>query len=146
MKSTGFRNETKGGYFFTTEEHPSIILRLKEASQDSEPPGNSIPAESLSRLAACFDRNEFKNRATRIFLAFSKVLMRFPAMYPQLVSASVLYRDGMTQIYIAGQRDAKDTADLLGIVHRRLIPRKVLILVDHKNPDNNSGKTRFWTT
>lgn len=136
IQDNRFWDEANGGYFATTEDDSSVILRLKEVREGSEPSGNSIAAGNLLRLAAYLDRDEFKDRATKLFSAFREQLMESPATLPQLVSALVLYHDGMTQIYITGQRDAKDTAELLSIVHSRLISGKVLILVDHKNPDN----------
>ncbi|KZC07269.1 Spermatogenesis-associated protein 20 [Dufourea novaeangliae] len=126
-----FWDETNGGYFSTTSRDPAVILRLKEVHDGAEPSGNSIAAENLLRLADYLDRGELKDKAAHLFGSFRRLLMQRPISLPQLVSALVRYHDDSTQIYIVGKRGAKDTEDLLRVVHDRLIPGRILIVVDH---------------
>ncbi|CAK9818506.1 Spermatogenesis-associated protein 20 [Anthophora plagiata] len=132
LQNEFFWDETNGGYFSTTSNDPKIILRLKEAYDGAEPSGNSIAAENLLRLADYLTRDEFKDKALRLFRTFRHLLTQRPTAIPQLVSALVRYHDGATQIYIAGKRDAKDTNDLLRVVYKRLIPSRSLVLIDHE--------------
>ncbi|KAK9301589.1 hypothetical protein QLX08_006037 [Tetragonisca angustula] len=136
LQNQYFWDETDGGYFSTTSSDPSIILRLKEAYDGAEPSGNSIAAENLLRLADYFDRNEFKDKAVRLFGAFRHLLMQRPVAVPQLTSALVRYHDDATQIYVVGKRGAKDTDDLLQVIYKRLIPNRILLLID---PDETGG-------
>ena len=131
-----FWDEANGGYFSTTAEDPAIILRLKEVHDGAEPSGNSIAAENLLRLADYLGRSEFKDKAVRLFGAFRRMLMQKPIALPQLVSALVRYHDDVTQIYVVGKRGAKDTDDLLRVIHERLIPGRILFLADHDNPNS----------
>ncbi|XP_043513110.1 spermatogenesis-associated protein 20 isoform X1 [Frieseomelitta varia] len=136
LQNQYFWDETNGGYFSTTSSDPSIILRLKEAYDGAEPSGNSIAAENLLRLADYFDRSEFKDKAVRLFRAFRHLLMQRPIAVPQLISALVRYHDDATQIYVVGKRGAKDTDDLLQVIYKRLIPNRILLLID---PDETGG-------
>ncbi|CAL7940875.1 unnamed protein product [Xylocopa violacea] len=126
-----FWDETNGGYFTTTSNDPSIIVRLKEAHDGAEPSGNSIAADNLLRLADYLGRGELKDKAVRLFGAFRHLLMQRPVAVPQLVSALVRYHDDATQIYVAGKRGAKDADDLLAVIYKRLIPGRILLLIDH---------------
>ncbi|XP_034187865.1 spermatogenesis-associated protein 20 isoform X1 [Osmia lignaria lignaria] len=126
-----FWDEINGGYFTTTSDDPSIIVRLKEAYDGAEPSGNSVAAENLLRLADYLGRSDLKDKVTRLFGAFRHLLTQRPIAVPQLVSALVRYHDDATQIYIIGKRDAEDTDDLLRVVYKRLIPGRILFLIDH---------------
>ncbi|OAD58474.1 Spermatogenesis-associated protein 20 [Eufriesea mexicana] len=131
LQNQYFWDETNGGYFTTTSNDPSIILRLKEAYDGAEPSGNSIAAENLLKLADYLNRSEFKDKAVRLFEAFRHLLIEKSVTIPQLVSAFVRYHDDATQIYVVGKRDAKDTDDLLRVIYTRLIPDRILLLIDH---------------
>ncbi|KAG6798045.1 spermatogenesis-associated protein 20 [Apis mellifera caucasica] len=126
-----FWDETNAGYFSTTSNDLSIILRLKEAYDGAEPSGNSIAAENLLRLADYLGRSELKDKAVRLFGTFRHLLIKRPVSIPQLVSALIRYHDDTTQIYVVGKRNAKDTDDLLSVIYKRLIPGRILFLIDH---------------
>nr|XP_012145312.1 PREDICTED: spermatogenesis-associated protein 20 isoform X2 [Megachile rotundata]XP_012145313.1 PREDICTED: spermatogenesis-associated protein 20 isoform X2 [Megachile rotundata]XP_012145314.1 PREDICTED: spermatogenesis-associated protein 20 isoform X2 [Megachile rotundata]XP_012145315.1 PREDICTED: spermatogenesis-associated protein 20 isoform X2 [Megachile rotundata]XP_012145316.1 PREDICTED: spermatogenesis-associated protein 20 isoform X2 [Megachile rotundata] len=129
-------DETSGGYFTTTSDDPSIIVRLKEAHDGAEPSGNSISAENLLRLAYYLGRSDLKDKVVRLFGAFRHLLTQRPIAVPQLVSALVRYHDDATQIYVVGKRGAKDTDDLLRVIYKRLIPGRILMLIDHDEADS----------
>ncbi|XP_050470847.1 spermatogenesis-associated protein 20 isoform X1 [Bombus huntii] len=131
-----FWDETNGGYFLTTSSDPSIILRLKEVYDGAEPSGNSIAAENLLRLADYLGCDEFKDKAARLFGAFRYLLMQRPVAVPQLTSALVRYHDDAAQIYVVGKRGAKDTDELLRVIYKRLIPNRILLLID---PDETNS-------
>lgn len=137
-------DEEDGGYFTTTTRDPNVIVRLKEAYDGAEPSGNSVAAENLLRLADYLNRDEFKDKALHLFRAFRHLLMQRPIGVPQLTSALVRCRDDATQIYVAGKRDAKDTDDLLRVIYKRLIPGRVLILIDHDEKDSLFRKNEHF--
>lgn len=47
-----FLDKTGGGYFNTTGEDPSVLLRVKEDHDGAEPSGNSVSVINLVRLAS----------------------------------------------------------------------------------------------
>lgn len=49
-----FWDKNGGGYFNTPGEDPSILLRMKEDYDGSEPSGNSVSAFNLLRLSSMF--------------------------------------------------------------------------------------------
>lgn len=49
-----FLDKTGGGYFNTTGEDESVLLRVKEDHDGAEPSGNSVSAINLVRLATMF--------------------------------------------------------------------------------------------
>lgn len=47
-----FLDKAGGGYFSTTGEDPSVLLRVKEDHDGAEPSGNSVSVINLVRLAS----------------------------------------------------------------------------------------------
>ncbi|XP_063995004.1 spermatogenesis-associated protein 20 isoform X1 [Diachasmimorpha longicaudata] len=125
-----------GGYFNTTKGEKNIILRLKDEHDGAEPSSNSVAANNLLRLASLLDRKDYNEKAEAIFKHFSDTLTRIPVAVPELGCALLHYHDATTQLYIAGKKDAKDTQELLDVIRDRLIPSKVLLLIDPDDTDS----------
>ncbi|XP_011299976.1 spermatogenesis-associated protein 20 isoform X2 [Fopius arisanus] len=131
-----FWDSQVGGYFNTTNEEKDIVLRLKDSSDGSEPSSNSVAANNLLRLAALLDRSDYQEKARKIFEYFSVTLGKIPVYASELVSALLNSHDAATQLYIAGKRGAPDTEAFLDIIRDRLIPSKVLLLIDPDDSDS----------
>ncbi|XP_015590686.1 spermatogenesis-associated protein 20 isoform X2 [Cephus cinctus] len=131
-----FWDEDAGGYFATTKDDPSVILRLKDDHDGAEPSSNSVACSNLLRLASYLDRTELNEKAEKLLSYFHESITRIPAAFPELVSALMLYHDNVTQIYIAGRKDSDDTKELLRVVRERIIPGRVLLLADRECSDN----------
>ncbi|XP_046422311.1 spermatogenesis-associated protein 20 isoform X1 [Neodiprion fabricii] len=131
-----FWDPVAGGYFATTEEDRTAILRLKDDHDGAEPSSNSIACRNLLRLNAYLDHAEFNDKSSKILIASRESLTRVPAALPELVSALLHYHDSMTQIYVVGKKDAADTTLLLNVIREKFVPGRVLLLVDHQDPEN----------
>ncbi|XP_043281243.1 spermatogenesis-associated protein 20 [Venturia canescens] len=122
-----------GGYFSTTLQDSSVILRLKDDSDGAEPSSNSVACSNLLRLSSFFDRPDYKEKAGALLASFYRLITRIPAAVPELVSALLHYHDSTTQIFIAGKKDSRETEEMVNVVRERLIPAKSLLLVDPYN-------------
>ncbi|NQU11221.1 thioredoxin domain-containing protein, partial [bacterium] len=125
-----FWDQAGGGYFSTTGQDPSVILRMKDDYDGAEPSANSVAALNLLRLSQMTDNREFRDNAEQMFAVFSTRLQRAPSALPQMLVAFDFHSDQPRQIIIAGKPDAPDTRALLREVHARFIPNKILLLAD----------------
>ena len=125
-----FWDEAHGGYFRTSGEDPTVLLRMKEDYDGAEPAASSVAALNLLRLADMTGRDHFRERGEQTIRAFSTRLHDMPYAMPQLLVALARLLDTPRQIVIAGKPGAPDTAALLREVHARFIPNKVLLLAD----------------
>jgi hypothetical protein len=78
-------DEKHHGFFFTSDDHESLIARGKNPVDGAEPSGNSVSAQNLLYLAAQLDKPEYRERAAQIVRATSGVLQASPAAAPRLV-------------------------------------------------------------
>jgi uncharacterized protein YyaL (SSP411 family) len=115
------------------------LFRMKEDHDGAEPSANSVAAMNLARLARIFDRKEFQHSAARIVGAFHPALERMPAALPQMLAALDASISEPMQIVVAGQRGQPETAELLGVIRRRYLPNKVVLLAD-------GGEGQRWLT
>jgi uncharacterized protein YyaL (SSP411 family) len=125
-----FWDDKNGGYFTSTGEDPSILLRMKDDNDNAEPAPSSIAALNLLRLAQIRDTKELRERAQKTIAAFAGALDHFPSAMPQMLVALDFSLTKPKQIIIAGKRDATDTRELLEEVQRHFLPNTIVLLVD----------------
>ncbi|MBZ5576161.1 MAG: thioredoxin domain-containing protein [Acidobacteriia bacterium] len=125
-----FEDAAQGGFFSTTADDASIVLRAKEDYDGAEPSGNSVAFGNLLRLAQITGRADFTESADHLLAAFGSRLSVAPMAIPQLLAACEFRLSEPRQILIAGDRDALDTQALLRTVHARFVPNRVLLLLD----------------
>ena len=130
-----FLDGKSGGYFHTTADDPSVLIRMRDAYDGAEPSPNSIAAMNLLRLAEMANRPAWREQAHKLFLAFSRQFESSPETIPQMLAAVDFALSKPRQIVIAGDRGAPDTRALLDVVNQRYIPNRVLLLVDAVNAE-----------
>jgi hypothetical protein len=125
-----FWDKDGGGYFSTTGQDASVILRMKDDYDGAEPSPNSVAALNLLRLSQMTDNKQFREHAEQMFSVFGGRLQRSPNAMPQMLVAFDFHLDKPKQIVIAGKPDAPDTRAMLREVHARFIPNKIILLAD----------------
>lgn len=139
-----FWDAEDGGYFTSTVNDPTVVLRLKEDQDGAEPCGNSVACHNLLRLSAYSAKSEEQGdgheraMAERILSAFSGRLIEMPMALPEMISALMFYTDSPTQVFISGSCSDPRTLDLLRVVRSRLLPARVLAVSDPAAPDATS--------
>ncbi|HET8550247.1 MAG TPA: thioredoxin domain-containing protein, partial [Bryobacteraceae bacterium] len=118
-----FEDRTEGAFFSTTEEDPSLVMRMKEDYDGAEPSGNSIAILTLLRLARITGNETFRESAERGLRAFSTHIRQAPSGVPQMLVALLYHLSPPKQIVIAGApADA-----LLEVIRSRFLPFHTLL-------------------
>ena len=125
-----FWDVKQGGYFTTSGQDRSILLRTREAYDGVAPSPNSVAAMNLLRLWQITDQQSYKDKADKTLAAFSPRLEQMPEAMPYMMSALEFSLAKHRQIVIAGAPGAADTRVLLRLVWQRYIPNRVLLLAD----------------
>ena len=125
-----FWDAKQGGYFTTSGQDHSILLRTREAYDGVEPSPNSVAAMNLLRLWQITDQQEYKDKADKTLVAVGSGLEQRPEAMPYLMSALDVSLAKPRQIVVAGVPGAEDTRALLRLVWQRYLPNRVLLLVD----------------
>lgn len=125
-----FFDDARGGYYSSTGQDATILLRMKEDNDSAEPAASSVGALNLLRLAQLRNETNWRQRAEKTIQAFSPQIGHFPSAMPQMLVALDFSLSPPREIVIAGTREVNETWALLGEVHRRFIPNKILALAD----------------
>jgi uncharacterized protein YyaL (SSP411 family) len=125
-----FWDDKQGGYFTTSGQDRSILLRTREAYDGVEPSPNSVAAIDLLRLWQVTDQQSYKDRADKTLAAFAPRLQQMPETMPYMMSALDFSLAKHRQIVIAGVPGADDTRALVRLIWQRYIPNRVLLLAD----------------
>jgi hypothetical protein len=125
-----FYDKENGGYFDTTDEDGSILVRTKEWYDGAEPSGNSIAIENLLRLTESTNDATFDQIARVSLRHFGERLLSQPQATPQLLVALDASLSKPVQIIIATGPGVSGLRSLLAEIHSRFIPQKVLLAAD----------------
>src|SRR5205823_1482814 len=104
-----FYDEKNGGYFSTSGQDKSVVLRMKDDNDSAEPAASSIAAVNLLRLAQFRDDKKLDERARKTIDAFGPTLSHFASAMPQMLVAFDYSLAKPHQIVIAGKSDAAET-------------------------------------
>lgn len=142
-----FYDNENGGFFDTSGNDPSVILRSKEWHDGAEPSGNSIAIENLLRLSRMFDRDDYRDKAMKSLSYFGELMNKAPQALAQFLAATDLALSKPKQIIIAGNAEEPQTRAMIREIHSRFIPDKILLLADaSKGQDYLSSKVEFIGT
>jgi len=125
-----FFDEKNGGYFATSGNDKTVVLRMKDDNDSAEPAASSVAALNLLRLAQLGNDKQLDERARRTLDVFATTLNHFASAMPQLLVALDFSSAKPMQIVVAGKIDNQATKDLLKEVRRHFLRNKVVMLAD----------------
>jgi uncharacterized protein YyaL (SSP411 family) len=80
-------DEARGGFFFTSDDHESLIARGMDPVDGAEPSGNSVAAGNLLFLARELDKPAYREHARRTIQAMAGIQQSSPAAAPRMAIA-----------------------------------------------------------
>ncbi len=125
-----FKDGVHGGFFDTTGDDPTLLVRIREQYDGAEPAGNSVAALNLLRLAEMTDNEEWRGEAERIFDSVAQTLEQRPMVMPQMVAALDFSLSKPLQIVLASRPGDPDGERLARQVFDRFLPNKVVLHID----------------
>src|SRR6185503_21293605 len=88
-----FQDAKLGGFFFTSDDHETLIHRSKSFSDDAIPAGNGIAARVLIRAGYLLGETRWLAAAERTLRAAWLAMNRFPHGHMSLLEALEEYLD-----------------------------------------------------
>ena len=125
--------DSDGGFFFTSDDHETLIHRSKSFSDDATPAGNGIAAFALQRLGHLLGDSRYLAAAEKTLRAAAPVLEKYPQAHMSLLIALEELLNPPETIILRGEAAAIETwrRDLA----RLYAPRRVVLAV----PTNTSN-------
>jgi uncharacterized protein YyaL (SSP411 family) len=104
-----FEDRELGGFFFTSDDHESLIHRSKSFSDDAIPAGNGIGALALIRAGYLLGETRYLEAAERTLRAAWLAINRFPHGHMSLLEALDEYLAPPEIVIIRGVRGEGET-------------------------------------
>ena len=105
-----FFDDRDGGWFSTTGDDPSVLLRLKEDYDGAEPGAASVTVHNLLVLAELTGDRAHTDRASRTLERYGTQIGHVVRVMPFMVSNIALWHAPKCQIVVAGPRQSAATA------------------------------------
>ncbi len=125
-----FWDSQGGGWFSTTEEDRSVLLRVKEEHDGAEPSATSLATMNALCLGYVTGNQAYIERATTSLQRFGPRLGQYARVVPMLMAALATYHAGFDQVVLVGPGDREDTLALRRMVATRYLPFTLIIPVD----------------
>ena len=103
-----------GGFYFTADDHETLIQRPKPLNDDALPAGNAIAAKVFSRLGHIVGETRYLDAAENTLKAASNAMQQSPYGHTGLLLALEEYLNPVTTIIIRGDQTLRDWQDALG--------------------------------
>jgi uncharacterized protein YyaL (SSP411 family) len=107
-----FWDPADGGWFSTTGDDPTVLLRLKEEYDGAEPSAGAISVLNLLTLSHLTPSDDWHAKAERILARLGPRIGAAARAVPMMLCALSARHAGLSQIVIVGQRDSAQTLDL----------------------------------
>ncbi|MCI0663691.1 MAG: thioredoxin domain-containing protein [Acidobacteria bacterium] len=118
-----FWDDKGGGFFFTSEDHETLITRTRDLYDNATPAGNSVAAHVLLRLSLFTGEESYRKKAEIILKQMKPAMVRAPGAFGHLLCALDLFLASPHEIALIGHSKA-----LTDTVFKRYIPNKVVAL------------------
>jgi uncharacterized protein YyaL (SSP411 family) len=127
IQTSLFWDDADGGWFSTTGEDASVLLRLKEDYDGAEPAAASVTVRNLLTLGHIVSDPALIERAKRTLERYGTGLGRVARVMPLMLANLVWWHSRPAQIVIAAGDDPMQTAALELIAARVYLPGAVQI-------------------
>ena len=122
-----FWDPDSGGWFSTTGQDASVLLRMKEDYDGAEPSATSVTVHNLLTMVHLTGDAGFTERIDRVLKSVAPKLPQLARAMPMMLAALSMYHAGMGQIAVVGPPDRADTRQLLDALRGSFEPFSVIV-------------------
>jgi len=125
-----FEDRAVGGFFFTADDHETLLLRPKSFADEATPSGNGIAARLLIRLGYLLGESRYLQAAERTLRAAWADIERYPQGHASLLMALDELNNPPTVVVIRGAADAAD--QWRSELDKSFDPRRIILAIDER--------------
>lgn len=127
-----FWDDAEGGWFSTTGDDPTVLLRLKEDYDGAEPSAGSVAAGNLLTLAHLSGGEAAAEHLARLERAIRRTVTAPQAarVVPLMSATASTFLAGAPQVILVGPRTAPATVALQRVLVQHYLPGAVSLLVE----------------
>jgi uncharacterized protein YyaL (SSP411 family) len=124
-----FWDDADAGWYSTSGDDPTVLLRLKEEYDGAEPSPGSVATMNLMFLAHLTGKREFAERAERTLARYGPKLGEAARALPFMLAALATWHAGVDQVVIVSAEGTPDGQAMRAAAARTYRPFAVVIPV-----------------
>ncbi len=125
-----FEDTQQGGFFFSSNEHETLIYRPKTFEDGSAPSGNGIAATTLNRLGHLLGETRYLKAAEQTLSCTMEQLRHMPHGHCSMLMALEEQLYAPEVIILRGTEP--ELSQWQAVAARHYAPRRICIAIDHK--------------
>ncbi|PKO05897.1 MAG: thioredoxin domain-containing protein [Chloroflexi bacterium HGW-Chloroflexi-3] len=106
-------HDPDGGFFDTTRDAETVLLRPKDLQDNATPSGNALATEALLKMAAFSDNEEWLQLAEESLAQVAGMAAEYPTAFSRWLSAADFYQSKTRQIALIGDPQDPQMAEFL---------------------------------
>jgi uncharacterized protein YyaL (SSP411 family) len=123
-----FWDEKNSSFYFTADDHESLIIRPKNNYDLSMPSGNSVAANALLKLYHLTQNKRFQEISAKTMEAFAIMAAENPFGFGFLLNTIYLYLQNPTEITLLNPQNK----ELYDNLTKRFLPESILVTIQTK--------------
>ncbi|MEC9095843.1 MAG: thioredoxin domain-containing protein [Planctomycetota bacterium] len=140
-----FLDQQDGGFYFTSDDHETLITRNKDSFDSSVPSGNSMMAYVLVRLGKLCHNTTWLEIAEQTIRNSALILQRAPNGCGQMLLAlDLLIND--TQEVVLVTKQPNDREELKQSLYSGFVPRRTIAYINPADPTTNANALKHQAT
>jgi uncharacterized protein len=122
-----FWDRESWGWFSTTGQDASVLLRMKEDYDGAEPSATSVSVYNLLTMVHLTGDASFTDRIDHVLKGTTPKLPQLARAVPMMLAALSMYHAGLGQTAIVGPGDREDTKQLFDALRGSFQPFSVIV-------------------
>ena len=139
-----FWDDSSGGWFSTTGQDPTVLVRMKEDYDGAEPAASSVGALNLLALAHLTGDDGYRERAEAVLRAFASRLASYGRTLPMMSAALSVAITPPEQIVVVSNGQ-EETERLWRAANRRYRPFAQIFRIGAGDEQRQLGRLLPWT-
>jgi uncharacterized protein YyaL (SSP411 family) len=126
--------DPEGGFFDTSDEQETLILRPKDVQDNATPSGNALAALALLQLAAYTGEGRWRDRAESMLGGIQKIAVQHPSAFAQWLTALDFATQAVQEVAILGPGGSPGKTALIDVLWEKFRPYSLAAISDYPPP------------
>jgi uncharacterized protein len=124
-------DDPNGGFFDTSKDSQSLLLRPKDMQDNATPSGNALACDALLKLAEFTGEGKYRDLAEKALRLVVDMATRYPTAFGRWLSAADMALGNVKQVAVVYEPNGKDAADLIRVAQSRFRPNIIVAASAH---------------
>jgi uncharacterized protein YyaL (SSP411 family) len=129
--------DPNGGFFDTSKEGETLLLRPKDLQDNATPSGNALACEALLKLAAFSENGKYRDLAEKSLRLIANHALRYPTSFGRWLSAADFALANVKQVAVMFGAELPEAHQLLETIQWEYRPNMV-VAASSQPPSENA--------